>query len=116
LCAALDLQLSKEVVDMRFCGRYAYIQAACDIFIAHPCGNHLSNLLFPRGERGNTRHFVRPINLRPENGQPAQQGGGDSCGTSLLAAPDVDEQWENLGDAACSWNIAGDARLAPSYE
>lgn len=113
LATALQVQLSEKVMNMRLCSCHPYVEVTSDIFVAHSRNDHLHDLRFaPCERRRRGGGVMSAVGIAP-NGETSQQAGGHACRASLLASPDVNQEWNNVGEAGSFWNIACGASLGP---
>jgi hypothetical protein len=113
LAAALQTQLSKEMVNMRLCGCQPYVEAPSDIFVTHSRNDHLRDLRFARGERRRRDYVVMRTVSNAAIGKVTQQATSYARRTRLLASPNISQESDDVGDPGSFWNITPSACLSP---
>jgi ribonuclease BN (tRNA processing enzyme) len=113
LASPLQVQFSKNMVNVRFCGCQLYFEATSDILVTHSRTDHLGDLRFARGKRRFRVQVAISAVGSPTIAKPPQQACGYACRASLLASHDINQEWSNLGEASSSWNVACSSSLSP---
>src|ERR1700730_14927014 len=109
LATTLQIQLSKKMVNMRFCGCHSYVQVARNVLVALDSVAHLGGLRLAPGERQWRGHVVG----RSQIGKLTQQASNHAWGARLPASFYINQEWNNVGESGGFWNIPCNTSLSP---
>src|SRR5205823_5812725 len=116
LASTTRVQLPEQVVDVRLRCRQADVQAPGDLFVTEPGSDQFGSLAFAFGERRHWEWRIAAVAGASAEGDPAEQPGGDTAGTDLLATMDLKNQAREIRQSGGARDIADHARLRPGND